>query len=78
MSKIIFTYEADGLFAEAVTLRLEKNGDIDISVCGPSVLDGNYREPGVFASMKLPAAHIESLTEALMATIPGKVSVPNE
>lgn len=67
MNKIIYTYEQEnqGKFGESVALRLEKDGSLTISVYGAPRVDGDYREPGDFASMQLPAGRVEDLVNAL-------------
>ena len=69
MSKIIYTYEHEGRgkFAESVTVSLNKDGSAVISVYGAPLIDGNYREPGDFATMTLPVGQVAALIEALLA-----------
>lgn len=70
MSKIIFVYKADGMFGESVVLKLEKDGDVTVSVCGLPRVDQKYIEPGESASMRLPARQIDGLIDALCGVGP--------
>ena len=70
MSKIIFFHQAEGLFGESVTLRLEKDKSVTISVFGPPRVDENYVELGESASMRLPADQVQTLAEAVLDAIP--------
>jgi hypothetical protein len=65
MNKTIFTYKAEGKFGESITLSLEKNGNITVSVYGPPRVDGAYVEPGEFVSVELPDSQAEGLINAL-------------
>lgn len=71
MKSNTYDYTASGTLPEFLSMRLDKEGNLVVTVRSPVVvLDDGFREPGEFGKMVLPKDKIPGLIGALLKTIP--------